>query len=1079
MMRWIVGSSLRLRLVMAAVAALLMIFGFTQLRHMPVDTLPEFARPYVEIQAEALGLSAQEVEALITTPLEADLLNGVSWVDEIRSESIPGMSSIVLVFEKGVDIMQARQMVQERLIAIHALPNVSTPPMMLNPMASTSRVMAIGLTSSKMSLIDMSVLARWTIKPRLMGLPGVANVSIWGQRERQLQVLVDPAKLRAEGVTLLDVIKTAGNALWASPLSFLEASSPGVGGWIDTPNQRLGIQHFLPITKPEELAQVTVDGAPSKRLGDVANVVEDHQPLIGDAIVNDGPALTLVIEKFPWANTAEVTREVETALTALRPGLSGMALDSSLFRPATFLELALNNLTSALIFGGVLMVIALFAFLLNWRAALASAVAVLTSLIAAGTVLYVRGAEVNMIIIAGLMIAVGMMIDDAIVDVGNIVRRLRQARAEGEGKSAATIIFNAALEMRSPLLYATVIMALAVLPVMFLEGVSGAIWQPLATSYMMAMAASFVTALALTPALSLMLLRNTSHKAGDSPIMSMLRGLYNGLFGWAARAPRPAFVAVCALFVIGLISLPFLRQESLLPDFKETDLLVRWEGSSSASHPAMSRITALATRELRAIPGVSNVSGQVGRAITSDKRSNINAGELWVSINPSADYEATVAAVQQAVSGYAGLSPEVLTYTDAKIREELSGTSESFVVRVYGEDMDVIRKKAEEVQSVIAKINGVSDARVEYPDEMPTLEIEVNLENIKKYGLKPGDVRRAATTLVGGLLVGSLYEDQKVFEVMVFGTPEIRHSVSSIQELLIATPAGATVPLKEVASARIVPSVTVINRDAVARRMDVTANVRGRDLASFAAEVEKGIRQIDFPLEYRAELLGAYAERLAAQERVTAFAVAAAIGIILLLQVFFRSWRLATAMFVALPTALVGGALAAIITGGGLLSFGSIVGFIAILGIAVRNAMTLIGRYRNLEHEGETFGAEVVQRGTREQAVPILMTAVTTALAFLPLAFFGNVAGLEIMQPLAVVVLGGLITSTIFTLAGVPAMYLLFGAKREPELDLAEMELPLTVVTEEETREAITRLHDMENAQSSKDVKRAMDKAEY
>jgi len=1051
-MRWIVGSSLRLRLVMAAIAALLMIFGFTQLRHTPVDALPEFARPYVEVQAEALGLSAQEVEALVTTPLEADLLNGVAWVDEIRSESISGMSSIVLVFEKGVDIMQARQMVQERLIAIHALPNVSTPPMMLNPMASTSRVMAIGLTSSKLSLIDMSVLARWTIKPRLMGLPGVANVSIWGQRERQLQVLVDPAKLRAEGVTLLDVIKTAGNALWASPLSFLEASSPGVGGWIDTPNQRLSIQHFLPISKPEELAQVTVEGAPSKRLGDVANVVENHQPLIGDAIVNDGPALTLVIEKFPWANTADVTREVETALDALRPGLSGMELDPSLFRPATFLELAVNNLTSALIVGGVLMIVALFAFLFNWRTALVSSVAVLVSVIAAGTVLHVRGTEVNMIIIAGLMIALGAMIDDAIVDVGNILRRLRQVREEGNGKPAATIIFNAVLEMRSPLLYATVIMAMAVIPVMFLEGVSGAFWQPLATSYMLALAASFVTALALTPALSLMLLRNISPQAGDSPLMGMLRGLYNGLFGWAARAPRPAFVAVCALFVIGLISLPFLRQESLLPDFKETDLLVRWEGSSSASHPAMSRITTLATRELRAIPGVSNVSGQVGRAITSDKRSNINAGELWVSINPSADYEATVAAVKQAISGYAGLSPEVLTYTEAKIREELSGTSESFVVRVYGEEMDVIRKKAEEVQSVLAKIGGVTDAKVEYPDEMPTLEIEVNLENIKKYGLKPGDIRRAATTLVGGILVGSLYEEQKVFEVMVFGTPEIRHSVSSIQELLIATPSGNTVPLKEVASVRIVPSVTVINRDAVARRMDVTANVRGRDLASFAAEVEKGIRQIDFPLEYRAELLGAYAERLAAQERVTAFAIAAAIGILLIMQVFFKSWRLATAMFVTLPTAVVGVALAAIITGGGLLSFGSIVGFIAVLGIAVRNGMTLISRYRHLEQQnGKSFGAEIVQRGTQEQSASILMTAVTTALVFLPLALFGNVAGLEIMQPMAVVVLGGLITATIFTLAGVPAIYLLFGAKREDDLDL-----PVTVVTEEEMREAVS-----------------------
>lgn len=1059
-MRWIVGSSLKLRLVMAAVAALLIIFGFTQLRHTPVDALPEFSRPYVEIQAEALGLSAQEVEALITTPLEADLLNGVSWVDEIRSESLPGLSSIVLVFEKGVDIMRARQMVQERLIAIHALPNVSTPPMMLNPLSSSSRVMAIGLTSSKMSLIDMSVLARWTMKPRLMGLPGVANVSIWGQRERQLQVQVDPAKLRDQGVTLMQVIRTAGNALWASPLSFLEASTPGTGGWIDTPNQRLGIQHFLPISKPEELAKVTVDGAPSKRLGDVANVVEDHQPLIGDAIVNDGPALTLVIEKFPWANTRDVTQQVKDALHALRPGLAGIEIDPTLFRPATYLELAIKNLASALIIGGILVLVALFAFLFNWRTALISSVAILVSVIAAGTVLYVRGTEVNMIIVAGILIALAAMIDDAIVDVENIVQRLRQAREEGNGKPAATIIFNAVLEMRSPLLYATVIMVLAVTPLLFLEGVSGAFWQPLATSYMLALATSFVVALAITPALSLIFLRKASLGAGDSPVIGMLSRIGASLFGWAARTPRPAFAAVCALLVVGFISIPFLRQESLLPNLKETDLLVRWEGCSSASHPAMSRVTTLASRELRSIPGVRNVSAQMGRAITSDKRTNINAGELWVSVDPAADYEATVDAVKQVVAGYPGLSPEVLTYLQDKVRKELSGTGESFVVRVYGEEMNVIRKKAGEVQSVLAKIDGVVDAKVQVPEEMPTLEIEVNLDKIKTYGLKPGDVRRSATALVGGILVGSLYEEQKVFEVVVFGTPETRHSVSSVQDLLIDTPSGGHVRLKDLAEVRIVPSVTVINRDAVARRMDVTAKVRGRDLAAVAADVESGLKQIEFPLEYRAEILGEYAERLAAQERVMSFAIAAAIGIFLLLQVFFKSWRLATAMFVTLPTALVGGVLAAIITGGGLLSFGSIVGFITVLGLAVRNGLTLISRYRHLEQQGDTFGVEVVQRGTGEQSASILMTAVTAALAFLPMAFFGNIAGLEIMQPMAFVVLGGLVTTTLFTLAGVPAIYLLFGAKHEDDLDL-----PVTVVTDEEMREAISRYREAGKAE--------------
>jgi len=557
----------------------------------------------------------------------------------------------------------------------------------------------------------------------------------------------------------------------------------------------------------------------------------------------------------------------------------------------------------------------------------------------------------------------------------------------------------------------------------------------------------------------MLLLRQGSLQAGDSPVMGMLRGLYNGLFGWAARVPRPAFVTACALAVIGLLSVAMMRQESLLPDFKETNLVVRMAGSPAASHPAMSRVTTLASRELRAIPGVRNVSAHVGRAIMSDKRTNINASELWISIDPSADYDATLARVRQVVSGYPGLSPEVLNYSQAMIREELSGTGESLVVRVYGEDMNMIAKKAEEVQQMLARVNGIVDPKVRYPQELPTLEIEVDIERAKQSGLKPGDVRRAATSLVSGIVVGSLFENQKVFDVVVWGTPDVRHSVDNVRGLLIDKPEGGHVRLEEVANVRIVPGVAEIHRDAVARRMDVVADVRGRDLAAVAADIENGINQIKFPLEYRAELLGEYAERLAAQNRVIAFAISAAIGIFILLQVFTRSWRLAGVVFLTLPMALLGGAVAAFMTTGGLLSFGAIVGFFAVFGMAVRNSLTLLGRYQHLESEGEEFGAELVQRATQERSGPILLTAVATALVFLPMVFAGNIAGLEIAQPIAVVVLGGLITATIFTLAGVPAMYLLFGAKREPELDL-----PVTVVSEEEMREAMARMGKAEPA---------------
>jgi CzcA family heavy metal efflux pump len=1009
MMRWIIESSLKLRLVVVAIAALLMVFGFTQLSEMPVDALPEFSRPYVEIQIEALGLSAQEVEAMITNPLEADMLNGTPWAEEIRSVSLPGLASIMLIFEKGTDIMLARQLVSERLIEVFALPQVTNQFTVINPVSSAGRIMEIGLTSDEMSLIDMSVLARWTIVPRLMGVPGVANVAIWGERERQVQVQVDPERLRAKDLTLMHIIKTAGNSLWASPLSFLEASTPGTGGWVDTPNQRLGVRHILPIRTAEDLAEVPVEGAPNLRLGDVTTVVEDHQPLIGDAIIGQSPSLMLVVEKFPWANTMGVTGEVEKALHDLKPALGGIEIDYSLFRPATYLEKAVGNISLAVLIGGILLIIALFAFLFNWRSALIGTVAVLLSVFAAMTVLYVRGVTLNMMIIAGLMIALTAMIDNAIVDVENIVRRLRQAREAGSDKSTMTTILEAAVEMRSTILYATVIIMLVVVPALFLEGVTGAFWQPVATSYLLALVASMLVALTVTPALSLLFLGKGSPGSGDSAVAGMLRGIYNGILGWAARTPKPAFTAVIVIAIVGLVAMLFLRQESLLPEFKETDLVVRLQGSPGASHPAMTRIATLAARELRGISGVRNVSANVGRAIMSDKRNNINAGELWVSIDPSAGYETTVAAVKEVVAGYPGLSPEVLTNLQAKVRDELSGTGEALVVRVYGEDMNIIRKKAEEVERTLAKIDGIADPKAQYPQEMPTLEIEIDIEKAKQYNLKPGDLRRVATTMISGIMVGSLFEEQKVFNVVVWGVPEIRHSVSDIENLLVETPSGRYVKLKDVAHVRIAPSPTKIRRDAVARYVDVTANVRGRDIVAVAADIERGIDQIDFPLEYRAELLGEYADRLAAQNRVMAFAIAAAIGIFLLLQAFFRSWRTATAVFFTLPMALAGGALAAFITGGGVLSFGSLVGFLGVLIIAVRNAVTLAGHYKQAQVPGDDIDAEFVQQVTRERSAPILMTAITIALVFLPMAFFGGIAGLEILSPMAVVVLGGLV----------------------------------------------------------------------
>ncbi len=386
MLRVLVSTSVRFRLLIIGIAAALLLVGATQLPNARVDVLPEFTLPFVEVQTEALGLSAEEVEELVTVPLEADLLHGVAFLDEIKSQSIAGLSSIVLIFEPGTDLYKARQVVAERLTQAHALPNVARAPVMLQPRSSLSRFMIVGFRSDEKSLMEMSVLARWNVRPRLMGVPGVANVSIFGQRERQLQVLVDPAKLERTGVSLEHVVKTAGNALWFSPLTFLEASTPGTGGFIDTPQQRLSIQHILPIRSAEDLAQVAIepeDGGSPLRLGDVATVVEDHQPLIGDGVVADGEGLLLVIEKFPDVNTLQITREVEAALEALKPGLPGIEIDSSLYREASFIDASIGNVSLAILVGFLLIVLILGAVLFDWRAALIAFITIPLSVAAA------------------------------------------------------------------------------------------------------------------------------------------------------------------------------------------------------------------------------------------------------------------------------------------------------------------------------------------------------------------------------------------------------------------------------------------------------------------------------------------------------------------------------------------------------------------------------------------------------------------------------------------------------------------------------------------------------------------------
>jgi CzcA family heavy metal efflux pump len=1028
MMRWIIGSSLKLRFLVVAAGVAMMVFGVGMLRDTPVDVFPEFAQPRVEIQTLSSGLSSEEVESLVTVPLEQSL-QGLPELDTIRSKSVPQLSSITLLFNRGTDLLDARRLVQERVTTVTpTLPTWASPPVMIQPLSATSRVMKIGISSDTVSLIDMSTIAYWKIRTRLLRVPGVANVPIWGERLQQMQAHVDPKLLRDQGVTLLQVMNDTADALDAGLLRFSDGAVIGTGGFIDTPNQRLSIRHVLPLVTPADLGKVTIEKENGEQLvlSDVARLVEDHQPLAGDAVINDGPGLMLIVEKLPWANTLEVTRGVEEAIAEMQPGLPGMEIDTTIFRPATFIELSIDNLTKALLIGAVLVILVLGAFLFEWRAALISVVSIPLSLVAAGLVLYLRGTTINVMILAGFVIALGIVVDDAIIDVQNIVRRLRQHRKDGSDKSTAAIVLEASLEVRAPIVYATLIILAAMGPVFFLTDLSGAFFRPLAFSYVLAVAASLVAALTVTPALSLILLRKAPLERRESLLSRWLENGYERALSRIIRRPRWAYLIAGLSVAAGLAVAPFLGQ-SLLPSFKERDFLMHWVTSPDTSGPEETRVSTRACRELRTIPGVRNCGSHIGNAMQGDEPYGIHFGENWISVDPKVDYDATLAKIQEVVDGYPGIRRDVQTYLKERIREVLTGSSDEIVVRIYGDDLAVLESEANGVLEAIEGIDGLIEGKVELHTNVPQVEVKVDLAAAERYGVKPGDVRRASATWLASEEVGDIFRDGRAYDVHVWSTPETRNSLTSIRSLAIDTPSDGQVPLADLADVRIAPTPNTIERENVTRRIEVSANVSERDLGSVAREVEERVEEIDLPLGYSAEVLGEYKERQAAQSRMLLLGIGAALAIFLLLQASFRSWRLATLSFLTLPMALVGGALAAYI-GGGVLSLGSLVGFFTIFGIAARNGILMINHFQHLEqYEGETFGPRLVLRGARERLSPILMTTLATGLAIVPLVVAGDSPGNEIEHPLAVVVMGGLVTSSLLNLLVVPALYLRFG----------------------------------------------------
>ena len=1008
-MRSVVETFIRFRILIVAVAVGVMVAGVVILPRMSSDILPETAPVTVDVQTEALGLSAPEVEELVTVPLEKNLFEGIMGVTDETSDSVTGLSDIELHFAPGTDLYHARQLVQERLNSAFVLPNVSSPPTMIQPVSTTSDVMLVGLTSGATSLINMSVLSRWTIVPKLLGLGGVANVSTYGQSDMQLQVQVSPAKMAARGVTLADVVSVVGNSQLVSPISYLQGSTPGTGGYIEDGNQRLDIRHILPFGTPSDLAALPITGSgipAGTTVGDVSQVVIGHQPLIGNALVDGRPGLVLVIQKLPGASVTAVTSEVQQALASLHLGGDHISVSTTLFQQGTYVTSAFDDVRTAVIIAAVAAVLGLLLLLLSLRAAFVAVASIGVSLTAALLVLYLFGATFNAILLLGLLLALGVVVADA------------TSGGLGPGMGAGVLV-----------------VVLSSLPLLVSSGTTASFLRPMAGALMAAAAASVLVAAAIATALASLLERAGPRTAPRqvAAIRGRLAGAYQrSLQACAARLP--SLVVACACAVIGvavLAGIPFLHPSQ--PAFQDRNLVVHWTAPPGTSLAEMDRVAALATSELRAIPGVQDVGATLGRAITSDQVVSTNSGELWVTMRPDASYGATLAAIKAVADGTPGIQGSVSTYESDSMGDVLTAPPGQVVTRVYGPDYATLEKLAGQVRTLMAGVPGVSGAQVQYETTQPTLDVTVNLDAAARDGVAPGDVRREAATLVEGLTVGNFFENQAVFDVVVVAAPGERASVPDIDSLLLDTAPGQHARLSQLASVSVADVPSEIPHQNTSLYLDVTASVAGRSAGTVATDVSRRLASMSLPLEYSTQVMSGAALDPGTQSGAEpgdtvvagtsfpaflAYLLAALLGIFLIVQAAVGRWRLALVAFGTLPAAMGGGLLVvygAHWTG----SLGAVAGLLGVFALAARQAVTVTARVR--------AGHADIPAAAVRTAGHALTVAVVTAAALAPFAASGVTAGLELLWPAACVILGGLVTITLVSLYVLPVACLRLG----------------------------------------------------
>ena len=1025
MLSILVRFSIRYCGIIITLAVLILFYGSYRLTVAGLDIFPEFAPKRVIIQSEAPGLSAEQVEVLVTRPIEMSI-SGLVGMESVRSESIQGLSIVTATFVERSEVYRNRQLISERLANLSAQLPMGIVPISIPLSSSSATVLTIGLNSDTKDLMALRSLVDWTIVPRLLAVRGVADVNVFGGEITQLQIQVNPVQLHRFNLSLDDIIQTTS-----------QAGTIQGGGFVENQNQRITLQVTGQPTTPEQFAKIIVkrDQGRNITLGEVSTILYAPEPPVGAAQIGGKPSIVMMVIGQYGANTLSVSKEVEQTLKEFEPVFKNEAVTfyEHLFRPADYIEKSIANLSGHLLMGGLFVLIILYLFLFNIRTAFISALAIPVSLIGAVIVLLETGVNLNIMVLGGLAIALGEVVDDAIIDTENIFRRLRENRLLAKPLPVAIVVYDASIEVRSSVVYASFIVALVFVPLLSLNGVAGRLFAPLGYSYILAILVSLLVALTLTPALCFILLGSSLNETDDPPLIKRIKPLYKNLLGFVFRRFNRLIVGSIILCLSGIFAF-FNLNSNFLPELREGHYIVHTTSIPGTSLQESLRIGSKLSEQFMAVPGIQTVSQWTGRAERGADTYGSHYSEYEVRLNPlsGAGQQQVMNRLREILSNFPGIVFEVNTFLTERVDETISGYTAPVVVNLYGNDLNVLDAQAQILARIMREIPGATDIQLRSPPATPLLQIHLNLDQLNFLGIMPADIVNTLQAAYETRVVGKNLQGNKTINIAVALAPELRQQPESIAHLPVRSKDGTLVRLEQVAEIRHTASRYNILHQGSQRRQAVTCNVIDRDMDTFMEELKaRVLKEIPVSAASYPEFTGAAVEQAQASNELVLHSLLAGVGVMVFIYIAIGSLRNAILALVNLPFALIGGVVAVVITDANL-SVGSIVGFVTLFGITVRNSIMLLSHYRYLvEVKGNYWNLETAIQGAQERLPSILMTALVTALAMLPIAFNSDNPGREIMGPMAAIIVGGLASSTVLNLMLLPAMLLKFGRFNE------------------------------------------------